>query len=240
MANNYFSFKQFTVYQENTAMKVCTDACLLGALVAKALSNSPTEIESILDIGTGTGLLALMLAQETKASIDAVELNAAAAAQAQQNVLQSPWANRIRVIEKDICDVMPSAPYDFIISNPPFFEQDLKSNDPAKNAAKHDSTLTLDVLVQQINRLLSNSGSAAVLIPYDRTNYFETLLLENNLQLHKKIMVQQTDKHSFFRSILFFGKEQQTTEQMTIYITDENRNYSSTFASLLKPFYLKL
>ena len=240
MANNYFSFKQFTVYQENTAMKVCTDACLLGAIVAKALSNSPTKIESILDIGTGTGLLALMLAQETKASIDAVELNGAAAAQARQNVLQSPWANRIRVIEKDICDVTPSAPYDFIISNPPFFEQDLKSNDPAKNAAKHDSSLTLDILVQQINRLLSNSGSAAVLIPYDRTNYVEKLLLENNLQLHKKIMVQQTDKHSFFRSMLFFGKEKQSTEQTTIYITDENRNYSSTFTSLLKPFYLKL
>lgn len=240
MANNYFSFKQFTVYQENTAMKVCTDACLLGAIVAKALSNSPTEIENILDIGTGTGLLALMLAQETKASIDAIELNGAAAAQAQQNVIQSPWASRIRVIEKDICDVNPPAPYDFIISNPPFFEQDLKSIDPAKNAAKHDSTLTLEVLVQQINRLLNNSGSAAVLIPYDRTNHVETLLLENNLQLHKKIMVQQTDKHSFFRSILFFGKEQQITEQTTIYITDENRNYSNTFASLLKPFYLKI
>lgn len=240
MANNYFSFKQFTVYQENTAMKVCTDACLLGALVAKALSNSPTKIESILDIGTGTGLLALMLAQETKASIDAVELNAAAAAEARQNVLQSPWANRIRVIEKDICVVTPSAPYDFIISNPPFFEQDLKSNDAAKNAAKHDSTLTLNELIQQINRLLSNSGSAAVLIPFDRTKYVEILLLENNLELHKKIMVQQTDKHLFFRSILFFGKEKQSTEQTSIYITDENRNYSSIFASLLKPFYLKL
>lgn len=240
MANNYFSFKQFTVYQQNTAMKVCTDACLLGALVARKLFTSPTEIESILDIGTGTGLLALMLAQETKASIDAVELNAAAAAQARQNVLQSPWANRIRIIEKDICDVNPSTPYDFIISNPPFFEQDLKSNDPAKNAAKHDSSLTLDVLVQQINRLLSKSGSAAVMIPYYRSNYFETLLLENNLQLHTKIMVQQTHKHSFFRSMLFFGKEKQSTEQTTIFITDENRNYSSTFASLLKPFYLKL
>jgi tRNA1Val (adenine37-N6)-methyltransferase len=240
MSNNYFSFKQFTVYQENTAMKVCTDACLLGALVAKELCNSSIDIESILDIGTGTGLLALMLAQETKASIDAVELNAAAAAQARQNVLQSPWANRIRVIETDICDVNPSTPYDFIISNPPFFEQDLKSNDPAKNAAKHDSSLTLDVLVQQINRLLSKSGSAAVMIPYYRSNYFETLLLENNLQLHKKIMVKQTHKHSFFRSMLFFGKEKQSTEQTTIYITDENRNYSSTFASLLKPFYLNL
>jgi len=240
MANNYFSFKQFTVYQENTAMKVCTDACLLGAIVAKALSNSPTEIENILDIGTGTGLLALMLAQETKASIDAVELSGAAAAQARQNVLQSPWANRIRVIEKDICDVTPSAPYDFIISNPPFFEQDLKSPNQAKNAAKHDTQLTLAPLLEHINRLLAPLGTAALLLPHHRTAYVESLLTQQQLFMYKKIEVQQTAAHPYFRSILFFGRENIPAQFSNMYIAETDKSYSDTFSALLEPYYLKL
>ena len=240
MGNSYFAFKQFTIHQEQTAMKVCTDACLLGAICSNEISKAPHSIHRILDIGTGTGLLALMLAQESNAQIDAVESNRAAAQQALQNIQLSPWKANIRLIEKDIHALEPTEPYDFIISNPPFFESDLKSNDPAKNAAKHDSELTLSELVQQIYRLLKSAGTAAVLIPYHRTGYFETLLAEADLHIFKKISVQQSSQHTFFRSILFFKKEKTRIETSEINIMDNGRTYSATFTGLLQPFYLKL
>lgn len=221
-------------------MKVCTDACLLGAICSHEISKAPQSIHRILDIGTGTGLLALMLAQVSLAQIDAVESNATAAQQALQNIQRSPWNANIRLIETDIIALEPTVLYDFIISNPPFFESDLMSHDPAKNAAKHNSELTLSELVQQINRLLKSTGTAAVLIPYHRTGYFETLLAEADLYIFKKISVQQSSRHNFFRTIFFFKKKKTTIETFEMSIMDESPTYSATFIALLQPFYLKL
>lgn len=223
-------------------MKVCTDACLLGAIAANEISKKESNIHQILDIGTGTGLLALMLAQATpnEVAIDAVESNAAAATQAQQNISSSSWSKKIRLTETDIRQYFPTATYDFIISNPPFFEADLKSHDAAKNAAKHDSELTLKELVDEISRLLNHNGTAAVLLPYHRTVYFETLLSEAQFNLTKKISVRQTPHHPFFRSIVFFSRVKTAFEEVEIAIMKEGREYSPSFIELLEPFYLKL
>lgn len=133
MANSYFQFKEFTVRQERASMKVCTDACLFGAYAANQLIFiNPAEC---LDIGTGTGLLSLMLAQKIPANIDAVEIEYASYSQAKGNFEHSPWREQLNVFHTDINQFQSEKKYNCIISNPPFFEKDLKSEDEKKNAA---------------------------------------------------------------------------------------------------------
>jgi tRNA1Val (adenine37-N6)-methyltransferase len=217
-------------------MKVCTDACLFGAYMANEIKDS----NSILDIGTGTGLLSLLLAQKSNAQIDTVEIDAAAFEQAKENIALSPWKESIHIVNTDINDFYPQKKYDYIISNPPFFEADLKSADDKKNAAKHDSNLTLASLLNNISRLLSDNGFFAVLIPFHRTDYFETAVASMQFSLVKKIVVQQTPKHNPFRAILIFSRLPATAEKQFIIIKNEEGNYSETFSELLREYYLYL
>lgn len=218
-------------------MKVCTDACILGAY-SSGITNRSTA--NILDIGTGTGLLSLMLAQKTMAGIDAIEMDEAAARQANENVQSSPWAGRIKVIHTTVQQFNSSKKYDLIISNPPFFENDLKSITEEKNNAKHDTSLTLLELVNAINENLSVDGFASILLPYHRTNYFKDISEEAGLYIHEILKVQQSPKHSFFRSIIILAKQKGNYKEDTLLIHDDQRQYSSGFTALLKDYYLKL
>lgn len=238
MSNNYFQFKQFTIHQDQCAMKVCTDACLFGALVANEIQLDNTK--HILDIGTGTGLLSLMLAQKNNATINAVEIDSAAFEQATANIALTPWKDNISIYNTDITTFYPDKKYDFIISNPPFFETDLKSNDAKKNAAKHDTTLTLTDLIENINRLLNHDGYFAVLIPFHRCEYFETAASTFGFHLAKKIAVKQTPKHNYFRAVLFFSKQSADQKEIAMQIKNEAGNYSEAFIALLKDYYLHL
>ena len=220
-------------------MKVCTDACLFGSWVAEKISGD-TSIKDILDIGAGTGLLSLMLAQKTIAAIDAVELNKEAALQAAENFNASPWKERLQVYETSIHDFNPGKKYDCIISNPPFFEDDLRSSNASKNAAKHDTTLTLDELLHQIKRLLKADGIASVLIPFHRTAYLEKLISDNGFFIHEKLLVKQSVDHHYFRSQLIFSTHLKETVINELFIHDAQRQYSEEFTALLKDYYLKL
>ena len=124
MANPYFSFKQFTVRHDRCAMKVTTDSCLFGAWMARELQQL-SGIQDIWDIGTGSGLLSLMVAQKNNVVIDAIEIDPAAAAQASENSSASPWSENIRIIHEDVRTADPGKKYDVIISNPPFYEREL-------------------------------------------------------------------------------------------------------------------
>jgi tRNA1Val (adenine37-N6)-methyltransferase len=219
-------------------MKVCTDACLFGAYVAQEIQHKP--LQNILDIGTGTGLLPLLLAQKTSAAIDAVEIDDTAYEQANQNIAHSPWAEQIKIIHTDITDFNTGKKYDGIISNPPFFEADLKSVSEQKNAAKHDTALTLDQLLMAIRHNLNEAGIFAVLLPYRRTAYFITAALALQLHCYKKVLVKQTPKHPYFRSILLFSEKESGTVTEEIIIKDEAGNYSEAFTLLLKDYYLYL
>ncbi|MFT3908070.1 MAG: methyltransferase [Ferruginibacter sp.] len=240
MPNNYFSFKQFTIHQDQCAMKVCTDACVLGAWAAGKFEKN-IHTKNVLDIGTGTGLLSLMLAQKINAAIDAIEIDRAAAKQAKENVLLSPWQDKIDIINVSLQQFDTTKKYDLIISNPPFFEDDLKSPDDDKNAAKHDSTLKLDELVVFIKNKLNENASAVVLIPFQRTNYFAELLKEHHLYINETLFVKQSPKHDYFRSVILFSNENiQPIESNELIIHDDKRNYTYTFKILLAPYYLKL
>ncbi len=238
MPNNYFQFKQFTVQQDKCAMKVCTDACLFGAWAVEMITAA--QPSSILDIGAGTGLLSLMFAQKTNAAIDTVEIEQNAFLQAAENFETSPWKERLQVIHTDITQYNPGKKYDLIISNPPFFEDDLKSPGQNKNAAKHDSTLTLQILLQKTKTLLEEDGMFAVLLPFHRTEYFISICKRAGLFCKQQTLVKQTPAHSYFRSMLLFTCNETTAKETTIIIKEKDGSYSEDFTALLKDYYLYL
>lgn len=238
MSNQYFSFKQFTVHQGSAAMKVCTDACLFGAYVAAMLQHD-IGVKQILDIGTGTGLLSLMVAQKTGARIHAVEIDPSAALQAGQNVRLSPWASRITVEQTAIQDYCPDVRFDFIISNPPFYTNDLTSADQQRNLALHGTGLQPEELFRAISQQLKPGGRFALLLPFHRSTYFQQLATDAGYWLHQQVLVRQTEKHPFFRSMLVFGDHQQQVRQKEVIIRQEGE-YSAAFISLLQDYYLYL
>ncbi len=204
MPNNYFQLKKFTVQQGDCAMKVTTDACLFGAWLAKTVDSWQLTVNRTLDIGTGTGLLSLMLAQKCNTKIDAVEIDEAAATQAQQNFELSPWKDRLQAYNSSIQLFKQSTNYNLIITNPPFFDNDLKSNDTKRNLALHGASLTLKELLTAIKELLINDGQLAILLPYHRTDYFIEMAKTKGFHLHIKTLVKQTPNHPYFRAMVWF------------------------------------
>lgn len=222
-------------------MKVCTDACIFGTYVAGSVANNNLQISNCLDVGSGTGLLSLMFAQKNaNAIIDAVEIEENAFDQAKENFSISKWNNSLNIFNTDVKHFVSKKKYDLIISNPPFHEKELLSTEKNKNIAKHDEGLTLKDLISIVKKYLSNTGYFAILLPYQRIQYFEDMAEENNLFLQQKLLIRQTPLHNFFRGILFWGNnkcDQQTNEFI---IKNEEGNYSNEFIELMKEYYLKL
>lgn len=239
MSNTYFQFKQFIIHQERCAMKVCTDACLFGAWLADSVGSQERGIESILDIGTGTGLLSMMLAQKTAAHIDAIELDEHAAEQAAENFEASLWKDRMQVIRADARTVHLGRKYELIISNPPFFENDLKTVDTRRNLALHSKALNLEELLAVIKKHLADNGQFAVLLPYPRRELFTGLAIEAGYFPAEEVLVKQTPNHPFFRSILVFTAEEVAKKSCSIVVQGENE-YTPEFVYFLKDYYLKL
>lgn len=237
MANHYFRFKQFTVYQDACAMKVCTDACIQGAYTAQyALS-----AKCIMDIGAGTGLLSLMLAQQLPvAAITAVELDAAAAMQASSNIAASPWADKIKVLTADVRSLPVDRLYDFIITNPPFYEADLKSSDKLRNQAMHATTLDYSALLKVMGNQLTADGAFSVLLPFRPFADFVALAAEAGFHAQHILNVRQSVQHDYFRSVGIFSRHAVVTNVQDVAIRDAANVYTPAFTELLKPYYLYL
>lgn len=244
MGNTFFQFKKFTIHQQLCAMKVSTDACIFGAAVAKSFAAKALQTDrptvDYLDIGTGTGLLSLMVAQKTTAPIDAIEIDAGAYQQAKENVEAAPFKARITVYKMDVLLFKTNKKYDGIYCNPPFYEHDLRSADAKKNAAKHDTTLTLQQLAEVANSLLKPDGVFTLLLPYHRVNDFIKEALLKGLYLSEIILVRHSALHPYFRGILFFTKTATTLLTKELIIKNEDGTYTDSFIDLLRDYYLHL
>jgi tRNA1Val (adenine37-N6)-methyltransferase len=237
LPNTYFQFKQFTVQQEHCAMKVTTDACLFGAWVAQQWQHQ--QHQRLLDIGAGTGLLSLMLAQKTTALIDAVEIDEAASTTCGENFRQSPWKARLQCYQSNIKDFTSPHLYDAIITNPPFFGNDLKSSNAQRNKALHGTELSLAELLQCMLRLLKANGSLAILLPHHRMQEWLNMVAAPLLPLQACALVHQTPVHQAFRSMLLFDPASASKPTEKIIIKSLQGQYQPDFAALLKDYYLK-
>lgn len=242
-----FAFKQFTIHQERTAMKVCTDACMLGAYadvggetdgnVGNAGAN---RVARILDIGTGTGLLALMAAQRNRtAQIDAVEIDDQAFVQATENVRNSPFAAQINVVYTRIQEFVGEGPYDRILTNPPFYTNHLRSPDVALNRALHNDDLPVDELMRAVIRLLKPGGQWWVLLPRYETGKLIEQVKPLGLWAFQRLFVRHHAHKPPFRVVTGFSFESSPglDKILTIYEPD-GRTYTDEFRDLLRDYYL--
>ena len=218
-------------------MKVTTDACIQGAWTPV-----PPYAKRALDIGTGTGLLALMLAQRAKDMvIDAIEYDHEAAAQAKENFAASPWSERLRVIEGDVCEHKFANKYDLIISNPPFFNNSLLGDDDDKNMARHTVSLSYESLLKVIGENLSETGYASVLLPYPEYLLWKELLMKGNWVELGKLSVSHRPGATVKRVVCLFSKAKvMPLQEGALVIQNEQNQYTAEFSELLGPFYLNL
>jgi tRNA1Val (adenine37-N6)-methyltransferase len=218
-------------------MKVCTDSCILGAWFAQKIPS----YSLVLDMGSGTGLLMLMLAQKSNAEFHGIELNLSTYKQLKENILSSKWKKRITAFPGDLRSWLFSEKYDFIITNPPFYENDLEALTDEKNSAKHSRDLNFSELIIAIDENLKPEGSFGILLPYNRTSYFEKLALLNNFFVSEKLLIRQTPLHGYFRSVLHFSRTRYNESVVfDLTIQNENKQYSSEFIELMKDYYLHL
>jgi tRNA1Val (adenine37-N6)-methyltransferase len=238
MPNPWFRFKQFTIQQDRCAMKVCTDACILGAWFA----DKTPAWSRVLDIGSGTGLLMLMLAQKHKGEIEGIELDLDAYRQLQENIGNSPWPSMLRAYPGDVRSFSFVEKFDFIITNPPFYEGQLQAADTASNLARHSIGLTLEELLAVVNANLASDGAFGILLPFQRSEGFAAAARSAyGFSLREKLLVRQTPGHDFFRSILHFSRlTERTTTTAELTIQDERGAYTEDFVRLMKDYYLYL
>ncbi|MBO4589781.1 MAG: tRNA1(Val) (adenine(37)-N6)-methyltransferase [Bacteroidaceae bacterium] len=234
MSDDSFSFKQFTILQDLCAMKVGTDGVLLGAW-------APIEgCSRILDIGTGTGLLALMAAQRCpEARITGIDIDSRAAQQARSNADDSPWSSRIEILAADARDYSPAESFDAILCNPPFFTRSLKNPDGARALARHDDSLSLDDLSRAASRLLTSEGILAVVLPSERKADMIAVAATNNLFLFHQTDVRPTERRNPARVLLAFRKGSPSSRLSDeLCITFEGA-YTEEYKALTQDFYLK-
>ncbi|WP_438425825.1 tRNA1(Val) (adenine(37)-N6)-methyltransferase [Aquimarina macrocephali] len=233
-----FIFKDFTIHQDRCAMKVGTDGVLLGAWVP--ISNA---ITSILDIGAGTGVIALMTAQRSQAEvIDAIEIDADAYEQAVENFEASSWGDRLFCYHASFQEFVAEIDdqYDLLISNPPFYAEDYKTSDAKRDMARFEDALPFEHLLIGASRLLSDKGRFAMIIPYKEESRIIDIAAQVNLFPQKITRVKGTPASEIKRSLLLFGRDQMDFEADELIIETQRHQYTDAYIKLTKAFYLKM
>lgn len=234
MANNWFQFREFLIRQDRCAMKVGTDGVILGAWA------DPGSGNLALDIGTGTGLLALMLAQRSPGlSIEAIEIDGDAAAQATENVAESRFAGRIRIHHTGFAEYLQQEHrFDLIITNPPYFPEKVLSPDPQRVIARHSGSLGPDLLFGGSAGLLTDRGSLALIIPAGNENAMLAVARNSGLYPNRRMTVLPNPGKPAGRVCLQFGKTEGLYENRELIIeTDGRMCYSPEFLALTAAFY---
>ena len=234
-----FQFKQFYVQQDKTAMKVGTDGVLLGAWTP--VHHNPF---SVLDIGAGTGIIALMLAQRTHAEqIDALEIDEDAYEQAVGNFENSPWADRLFCFHAGLDEFIdePEDEYDLIVSNPPFYSEDYKTDNEQRDLARFQDAMPFEELIEAADLLLSENGIFAVIIPFKEEEKFIALAKEAELYPTKITRVKGTPSSEIKRSLLAFSRNKTPHIEIDELIIEIDRHvYTHEYIELTKDFYLKM
>ncbi|MDR1717631.1 MAG: methyltransferase [Prevotella sp.] len=236
MPNPYFKFKRFTVYHDLCAMKVGTDGVLLGAWI------NITEAEKALDIGTGTGLIALMLAQRKDSlRIDAIDIDHNAIEQTKENIKHSPFSGQIQAFESSLQHFRESGQqYDLIVSNPPFFIQSLKSPHKERTLARHTDSLSLEELLGISSVLLTSKGKLSIIYPFDYKETLSSLSKKLGLYPSRITNVYPTPVSLPKRVLIEFSKTELPLIETNLIIEKERHVYSDEFIRLVKNFYLKM
>lgn len=234
-----FQFKQFTIQQDQCAMKIGTDGVLLGAWTP--IENNPI---SILDIGTGTGVIALMLSQRSTAEqIDALEIDSAAYEQAVDNFENSPWSDRLFCFHAGLDEFVeePEDEYDLIVSNPPFYSEDYKTESEQRDLARFQDALPFEDLIEAADLLLSENGVFSVIIPFKEEENFLALAKEMELYPIKITRVKGTPTTEIKRSLLAFSRNENSNFSTDELIIETARHiYTPEYIELTKEFYLKM
>ncbi|MDF2158820.1 methyltransferase [Algoriphagus sp. CAU 1675] len=233
MGNSWFQFQQFRVEQDRCAMKISTDAVVLGAL---AKTDNPRRI---LDIGSGTGVIALMLAQRFhEAQITAVELDMEASAQAEENFKGSVFRNRLELWQGRIQDFKSSDSFDLIVSNPPYFPDHLKSSDPKRNQALHTDELPFGELIAQVDELLSEEGEFWLILPPRQMLDFENLAKDFGLFPSQQYRMQDSPNKPVHRIIASFSWKKQEIQAFNFFIKENSGEFTLFYKDLISGYLL--
>ncbi len=243
MSNDYFQLKQFLIKQDRSAFRVGTDGVLLGTWA------TVENARSILDVGTGTGLIALMLAQrsapgarESGSRIVAIEIDTVSFEQARDNIRASPWGNRIRVVNCAFQNYAVAEPsgFDLIVSNPPFFMDSRKPYSRQKAISRHDTLLDLEGLVSGVGKLLSAEGKFCVILPVEASHKLQKSCMEMGLHLNKICRVSPTTRLPVKRHLLEFGyKPVERIQESEMAIEQDSRHaYTDAYRALTRDFYM--
>jgi len=232
----HFHFKQFSLQHDRCSMKVGTDAVLLGSW-----ANVKTA-KSILDIGTGSGIIALMVAQRTSSDtkIDAVEIEKQDAKQALENILNSPWPDKISIHHLPVQEFLPPKRYDVIISNPPYFNNSHEPPDKRRHQTRHTISLSYEALISSSERLLNRDGKFNIILPYTEGLQFITRALQKKLFCTRKYSFRTRSEKPIERWLLDFSTQEQYLEVGEIVLYKEGLTWSDSYVCLTRDFYLKL
>jgi len=236
MSNTHFQFKQFTVKHDKCAMKVGTDGVLLGAWIQTRNS------QNILDVGTGSGLIALMLAQKSNALIDAIDIDGDACLQATENVLISPFSQRINIYHEAFIKYVEHCKkiYDLIASNPPFFIDSLKCPDMKRSTARHSDTLTATDLIKNCRHILAPEGHLALILPYEQLDSILKAIIDCKLYTCRRTDVIPHPGATPKRFLIELSPAYHVPIYDNLTIEYEHNQYTEEYKTLTRDYYLKM
>ena len=233
MSNDSFHFKRFTICHDRCAMKVGTDGVLLGAW-------GSVEGHCILDIGTGTGLIALMAAQRNPdATVLGIDIDETAVQQAQENIKRSPFCDRVNCQLQDVLTFHPKTPFDAILCNPPFFTEDTLPDDKGRAMARNNRSLPFSSLIRKAASLLTDKGRLSLIVPSTHAQEIVGLCLAEGLYLNRRCIVRTKASKPPRRTLMMFSScASQTTEEQDLCLTTADGSRSASYIRLTEEFYL--
>jgi tRNA1Val (adenine37-N6)-methyltransferase len=235
MANNYFSFKEFTVFQDKSAFKVGTDGVLLGAMA------DVLNVKRILDIGSGTGVISIMLAQRSEAEIVSIEPDKESFGQACENISLCRWRNRIKVLNTELQNYNPGKEkFGLIVTNPPYYSESLKNPDHRKSTTRHNDSLTSGELLAGVLKLLEDNGRFQLIMPYVEGNIFIAEARQFGLYCNNIVKIKPLPTAEIRRLIMTFSRERRkVTEKYLTIESGKRHEFTEEYIKLTKDFYLK-